>query len=190
MALDTFFNFLHCQRRGPEQQVERRFPRFLFPVLFSGVILWLTASAAAEPLKVDSVLVYKSERSLQLLSKGQVVRSYKISLGTNPIGAKSRLGDGKTPEGKYLLDYRNPKSKYYRSIHISYPNAKDRENARKLKVSPGGEVFIHGLGAGFGWVGSAQALRDWTLGCIAVTNKEMDEIWNLVSDGTAIEIRP
>lgn len=125
-----------------------------------------------------------------LLQRGKEVRRYKIALGGDPVGPKARQGDHKTPEGNYVLDRRNPKSQFYKSIHVSYPTAKQIAAARRAQVSPGGDIFIHGLGKRYGWVGAAHRLRDWTDGCIAVTNEEMDEIWRLVADGTPIEIRP
>jgi murein L,D-transpeptidase YafK len=162
--------------------------------LFSSAVL-LCALAAADdrsPLTphVDRVLVVKSERKLVLLSQSQVIKTYKVALGGSPVGAKTRQGDHKTPEGLYVLDRRNEHSQFYRSIHISYPSTEDRARARKLGVSPGGDVMLHGLPNGYGWIGGAHRSRDWTDGCIAVTNDEMDEIWRIVPDGTPIEIRP
>jgi len=115
-----------------------------------------------------------------------VIRTYRISLGGDPIDPKSRQGDHKTPEGVYVLDFRNAHSRFYKAIHISYPSNRDRAEG----VSPGGDVFLHGLPNGFGYIGSAHRLKDWTDGCIAVTNDEIDEIWKIVPDGTPIEIRP
>ncbi|HTR68495.1 MAG TPA: L,D-transpeptidase family protein [Terriglobales bacterium] len=147
-------------------------------------------SALAAGVTADRIVVLKRNRTLTLMSQGKELKTYKISLGGDPVGPKVREGDHKTPEGVYLLDRRNPKSKFYRAIHISYPNEQDRENAKRLGVSPGGDVFVHGLPNGFGAVGRAHLLRDWTDGCIAVTDDEMDEIWHAVPDGTVIEIRP
>jgi len=146
------------------------------------------ASPSSEP--VDQVVAVKSQRTLTLLSKGRMVRSYKVALGGEPTGAKRQQGDHKTPEGQYVLDRRNGKSRFYRSIHISYPNESDRQWAEKQGASPGGDIMIHGLPNGFGWLGGVHRERDWTDGCIAVTDKEMDEIWALVRDGTPIEIKP
>ena len=140
--------------------------------------------------KVDQVLVVKSERTLTLLSHGTPVRTYKVALGSEPVGAKQQQGDHKTPEGRYVLDRRNAKSKFYKAIHISYPNEDDRKHAATHGVPPGGDIMIHGLPNGFGWLGAAHRARDWTDGCIAVTDQEIDEIWNLVPDDTPIEIRP
>jgi murein L,D-transpeptidase YafK len=141
-------------------------------------------------LHADRVLVLKKEHSLQLLNRGQVIKTYKIALGSNPVGPKLQQGDHRTPEGLYVLDFRNFHSQFYKSIHISYPSARDRDAARKSGVSPGGDVFVHGLPNGYGFVGASHRLKDWTDGCIAVTNAEMDEIWKAVPDGTPIEIRP
>ena len=143
-----------------------------------------------ETVKVDHVVVLKSQRTLTLMRQGKAWKTYKVSLGGDPIGPKKQEGDHKTPEGTYVLDRRNPHSKFYRSIHISYPDAKARANAAKLGVSPGGDVFVHGLPNGFGWLGKTHLERDWTDGCIAVADQEMDEIWEAVADGTPIEIKP
>jgi murein L,D-transpeptidase YafK len=148
------------------------------------------AQTDGKPLRADRVLVLKKERTLQLLSQGKVIKTYKVALGGNPVGAKTQQGDHKTPEGLYVLDSRNAHSQFYKSIHISYPSARDRAAARQKGVSPGGDVFVHGLPKGYGWVGAAHRAKDWTDGCIAVTNQEMDEIWLAVADGTPIEIRP
>ncbi len=140
--------------------------------------------------RADRVIVMKKERTLALMHGDKALKVYKIALGGDPIGPKHMEGDHKTPEGTYVLDRRNPKSKYYRSIHISYPSEEDRERARKLGVSPGGDVMVHGLPNGFGWLGEMHRVQDWTDGCVAVTDQEMDEIWSAVADGTPIEIKP
>ena len=148
------------------------------------------AQTAAKLLHADRVVVLKNERTLQLLSQGEVIKTYKVALGGDPVGPKARQGDHKTPEGFYVLDSRNAHSQFYKSIHISYPSARDRAAARQKGVSPGGDVFVHGLPNGYGWVGASHRLKDWTDGCVAVTNQEIDEIWLAVADGTPIEIRP
>ncbi len=140
--------------------------------------------------KIDRVIVLKQARTLQLMSASKVLKTYKVALGGNPVGAKVQQGDHRTPEGIYVLDHRNIHSQYYKSIHISYPNAADRANAAKLHVAPGGDIFLHGLPNGYAWVGNQHLLKDWTDGCVAVTDEEIDEIWKLVVDGTPIEIRP
>jgi murein L,D-transpeptidase YafK len=145
--------------------------------------------AAAEEL-ADKVVVWKGERRLELLRSGKVIKTYRVALGGSPVGPKLQQGDQKTPEGSYTIDSRNPHSQFHKSLHISYPNAKDLAQARKRKVQPGGDIFIHGLGKKFGYVGKQHTLNDWTLGCIAVTNEEIEEIWKLVPNGTPIEIHP
>ena len=161
--------------------------------LLTGLLAWAmcgTVFAAQTPVHADRVLVLKKQRTLQLLSHGTVIKSYKVALGGDPIGPKARQGDHKTPEGIYVLDSRNAHSQFYKSIHISYPTAQQRASARKQGFSPGGDVFVHGLPNGYGFVGASHRLKDWTDGCIAVTNEELDEIWRAVPDGTPIEIRP
>lgn len=140
--------------------------------------------------KADRVVVEKKERTLTLMSHGKALKTYKVALGGTPVGYKERQGDGKTPEGIYVLDYRNVHSQFYKSLHVSYPNVQDRAHARKLGVSPGGDIFVHGLPKEYAWVGAEHRLHDWTNGCIAVTNEEIDEIWRAVPDGTPIEIKP
>ncbi len=143
----------------------------------------------SEPAHADRIIVDKSERRLILLREGVMIASYAIALGRNPIGDKLREGDGRTPEGVYRIDLRNGRSAFYRSLRISYPNEADRAQAAALRVSPGGAIMIHGLPNGRGWIGRAHRRDDWTEGCIAVTNREMDEIWRAVDIGTVIEIR-
>ena len=159
-------------------------------VLLASLLCGSSRSLPTAALHVDRVVVLKKERTLQLLERGKVVKTYKIALGGNPVGAKTQQGDHKTPEGIYVLDSRNAHSQFYKSLHISYPNANDRAAARRRGVSPGGDVFVHGLPNGYRYVGAAHRLKDWTDGCIAVTDEEMDEIWSDVTDGTPIEIRP
>lgn len=151
---------------------------------------WPVAVAQNSSFSVDRLVVYKRERKLVLFSHGKEVRSYKVALGGEPVGPKSRQGDHRTPEGVYVLDSRNPSSHFYKAFHISYPNAKDIAAARKLGVSPGGDIMLHGLPKEYAWVGKGHALHDWTDGCVAVTDEEMDEIWKLVRVGTPIEIKP
>jgi len=127
---------------------------------------------------------------MELRRSGQVLKTYKIALGGEPVGPKTRQGDHRTPEGVYVIDSRNSQSQFHRSLHVSYPNVEDKERARKLGTSPGGDIFIHGLPNGYGFVGAAHSARDWTDGCLAVTDQEIEEIWRLVGNGTPIEIRP
>jgi murein L,D-transpeptidase YafK len=133
-------------------------------------------------LRADLVIVSKKEREMVLLRGESVLRTYRIALGREPVGPKRQEGDGRTPEGRYTIDRRNAKSKYHLSLHISYPDAADVARAKEAGVDPGGDIMIHGLKEG------ARRDGDWTQGCIAVTDEEMDEIWGLVGEGTAIWI--
>jgi len=137
---------------------------------------------------IDRVFVDKSDRVLKLMSNGKVIRSYRIALGGRPTGHKQQEGDQRTPVGVYTLDYKNENSIAHRSIHISYPNTEDKARATSLGVSPGGDIMIHGQMNGFGHLGWLNQQRDWTDGCIAVTNDEMDNIMAAVTIGTSIEI--
>jgi tetratricopeptide (TPR) repeat protein len=145
-------------------------------------------SLRTEP--ADKVLIEKKARRLTLLSKDEVIKTYKIALGGNPVGPKEMQGDNKTPEGIYIIDSRNRDSGYHLSLHISYPNEKDKMRAKKLGVPPGGDIMIHGIKNGFAWIGASHAKVDWTKGCIAITNEEIEEIARLVPNGTIVEIRP
>ena len=138
----------------------------------------------------DRILIEKNERRLMLISQGEVLKSYNIALGGNPIGPKERQGDNKTPEGTYVIDGRNKDSRFHLSLHISYPNERDKNRAKELGVSPGGDIMIHGIKNGFSWVGDAHTEVDWTKGCIAVTDEEIEEISKLAPNGTIVEIRP
>jgi murein L,D-transpeptidase YafK len=152
--------------------------------------LSLLAQQAATPEKADSVLILKKDHVLQLLAGGKVIKTYSVALGQGGLAAKEREGDGRTPEGHYVIDARNADSHYHLALHVSYPNAEDRKRAAKMGVAPGGAIMIHGLPKGQGWIGAAHRLHDWTLGCIAVTDPEIEEIWKLVPTGTPVEIRP
>jgi len=124
------------------------------------------------------------------MSGTHVLRVYKVALGRSPVGAKTRKGDHKTPEGQYFIDAKKANSRFYRALHISYPNQIDRERAQKSGQDPGGDVEIHGIENGLGWIGGLHRAVDWTDGCIAVTDAEMDEIWNSVAVETPVEIKP
>ncbi|MDH1915156.1 MAG: murein L,D-transpeptidase family protein [Acinetobacter junii] len=143
---------------------------------------------------VTTIEVFKQQRQLKLKHHDQIIRSYPIRLGFNPIGHKQFEGDGKTPEGTYTIDWRNPQSAYYKSLHISYPNPNDLAYAKQRQKSAGGDVMIHGTvptpATAFPASSTYMPRKDWTLGCIAVTNADMDEIWQLVKNGTQIIIHP
>ncbi|QQS43195.1 MAG: L,D-transpeptidase family protein [Acidobacteriota bacterium] len=140
--------------------------------------------------KADRVVVRKSERSLVLYRGREVLREYGIALGDAPKGHKQQEGDERTPEGEYVLDWRNENSSFYKSIRVSYPNEQDKARAKERGVSPGGLIMIHGQRNYFGWLWPLTQRIDWTDGCIAVTNTEMEEIWRSVEVGTPITIEP
>lgn len=140
--------------------------------------------------KVDRILVEKADRKLSILHNGKVIKTYRIALGGNPIGAKQEEGDMKTPEGIYTIDYRNPNSDYHLALHVSYPSDEDNARAAQRGVNAGFDIMIHGLPNGHGWIGAAHRQKDWTAGCIAMTDEEIDELWRVTPDGTSIEIRP
>ncbi len=139
---------------------------------------------------VDKIVIEKKARRLMLISKGEVLKTYKIALGGSPIGPKERQGDNKTPEGTYFIDSRNKDSRYHLSLHISYPNERDKKRAKELGVSPGGNIMLHGIKNDFSWVGDHHTEVDWTKGCIAVTDEEIEEIDKVAPNGTIVEIRP
>lgn len=147
-------------------------------------------AAAIRKGSADRILIEKKERRLTVLARGEAIRSYRIALGRNPVGPKERQGDNRTPEGTYVIDSKNRNSRYHLSLHISYPNERDRKRAQELGVAPGGNIMIHGLKNGLSWVGDAHAEADWTQGCIAVTDEEIEEIAKLAPIGTTVEIRP
>jgi murein L,D-transpeptidase YafK len=161
----------------------------VFAGAFAGVP-GLDAAQTAGTQKADSVLILKKDHVLELLAGGKVIKTYKVALGRGGLAAKQQEGDGRTPEGHYVIDSRNAESHYHRALHVSYPNADDRQRAARLGVSPGGAIMIHGLPNGMGLLGASHRLYDWTLGCVAVTDDEIDEIWSLVPVGTPVEIRP
>jgi murein L,D-transpeptidase YafK len=178
--------------QDPGKNMVRRFILILLIAalsLFIGYRFWPEERLSPEA-RAEAILVVKDRHELKLLRSGKPLKTYRISLGPEPVGHKERKGDFRTPEGLYFIDRRNPKSIYYRSLHISYPSKKDRRRAKRLGVNPGGDITIHGLPNGWAWVGRWHRFLDWTRGCIAVTNEEMDEIWRAVPDLTPIEILP
>jgi len=151
-------------------------------IVFFLLIMSLSSVASAMD-KADFVIVKKSSRQMMLFKEGELLQSYRISLGGDPVGHKVQEGDQKTPEEK-------SDSAFFKSIRVSYPNSADKDNAKKLGVDPGGQIMIHGQRNGFGWLGSIMHHFNWTAGCIAVKNSEMEEIWSMVDVGTPIEINP
>jgi murein L,D-transpeptidase YafK len=138
----------------------------------------------------ERIVIEKSRRKLQLVRADSVVREFDIALGGNPIGPKEQAGDSRTPEGEYVIDFKNLYSDYYLSVRLSYPNPTDVARARQRRVDPGGNIMIHGMPNGSVWPYQGYAGRDWTDGCIAVSNAAMQEIWLAVRENTPVEIRP
>jgi murein L,D-transpeptidase YafK len=173
----------------------KRLLRLLVVALGLGfaAVLWMAfddGSILSPDASADRVLIDKSERQMTLLRGGRPLKSYRISLGRNPIGHKRQEGDGRTPEGFYRVDFHKRDSAFHRALHISYPSPEDIASATRAGVSPGGDIMIHGLPNGMGVIGKLHRRRDWTEGCIAVTNNEIEEIWRAVPDGTPVEITP
>lgn len=139
---------------------------------------------------IDRIIVDKSTRHLSLFRDGKWIKTYRIALGRNPLGPKQEEGDFKTPEGNYQIDGRNPQSSFHLALHISYPSAEDDKRAAAHGVSAGSDIMIHGIQNGRGWIGAFHRWKDWTAGCIALTDEEIEEIWRVTPDGTTIEIRP
>lgn len=138
----------------------------------------------------DKVIVSKTESKLFLKKNGLVIKEFHVVFGAEPKGHKQQVGDEKTPEGSYILDYKKENSSFYKAIHISYPNEQDKKRAKEAGVDPGGQIMIHGQKNKLGWLSWVSQRFNWTNGCIAVTNEEMDEIWKKVKVGTPIEIQP
>jgi murein L,D-transpeptidase YafK len=139
---------------------------------------------------IDRIVVEKSARRLSIFCDANQIKTYRIALGRNPMGAKQQEGDMKTPEGIYKIDNRNPQSNFHLALHISYPLSVDAARAAARGVSAGSDIMIHGIQNGHGWIGAFHRWKDWTAGCIALTNEEIEELWRVTPDGTTIEIRP
>jgi Uncharacterized protein conserved in bacteria len=164
--------------------------RLLFCLAIAAISGCKSTSKTIQPrAHADHILVIKSEHPLSLLADGKTLKTYKVALGKGSGGAKQHEGDHETPEGFYTIDSRNAHSRFHRALHISYPNADDRSRALSAGVNPGGQIMIHGIQNGLGWLGSLQRKMDWTDGCIAVTDNEIEEIWDMIPIGTPIEIR-
>ena len=138
----------------------------------------------------DQVVVSKSNRTLTLFRNHEAIRTYRVTFGTAVRGRKTCEGDNRTPEGRYHIDRRNKTSRYHLALHISYPNNEDTRRAKVAGCSPGGDIMIHGIRDGLGWIGPLHRVVNWTRGCIAVTNGEIDEIARAVPDGTLVDIHP
>lgn len=153
-------------------------------------LLFCCVTIADEKFVADSVLVDKSERKLYLIRDGVKYREFRVAFGPRPRGHKLHVGDERTPEGQYILDFKYEDSDFYKAIHISYPNEEDVRRAAEHGVDPGGSIMIHGMPNNATLPPNLIQKFNWTDGCIAVTNEEMDEIWRRVEPGTPIEIRP
>jgi murein L,D-transpeptidase YafK len=140
--------------------------------------------------QADQIVIVKSAHTMTLMSGGEILKTYKVALGRGHGGPKEHAGDHKTPEGSYVIDSKNAHSRFYLALHVSYPDATDLKRARNLNLDPGGEIEIHGLPPLFAWLGHVHLSLDWTDGCIAVTNREIEEIWPVVQVGTRVDIRP
>lgn len=168
--------------------------RMMFPMILVFMLVTSPAAVQAETPqavpKSDRVVVKKSQRELLLLKSSRVIYVFPIALGDEPEGDKLEEGDWRTPEGRYIIDWRNPDSRFYKSLHISYPNVQDRQESASAGVDPGGMIMIHGHPMGAGDRSEKYIGRDWTDGCIALKNEDMDIVWSSVDDGTPIDIFP
>jgi murein L,D-transpeptidase YafK len=160
----------------------------MIKIIFALLLSCFTVVAYAET--ADHVVVVKSEKKLYLEKNGKVFASYPVVFGSNPKGHKEKQGDGRTPEGSYIIDKKNEKVGYYKPLHISYPNEKDIAAAKAKGVDPGGRIYIHGQKNGYGWAERVTQAKNWTKGCIALTNKDMKKVWDAVNAGTPIDIKP
>lgn len=174
--------------------MKKLFLAFIAIIIASVAVILIFGKPESKPLAAgvvaDRVLIEKGLRRLTLFRQGEKLKTYGVALGRSPQGKKTEEGDCRTPEGIYIIDRRKQSSKYCRALHISYPSPADVAQAKVRGVSPGGDVMIHGLPNALGFVGKLHLIRDWTLGCVAVTNPEIEEIWRVVPDGVVVEIVP
>jgi len=154
------------------------------------ILLLLIPLSAFAVEKADLVVVDKSKTRLYLMKDNKILKSFRVALGARPKGHKVKEGDERTPEGRYILDYKKADSGFYKAIHISYPNEDDIKRAEELGVDPGGQIMIHGQKNSMSKVAFTRQSRNWTDGCVAVTNSAMDIIWEAVDAGTPIVIKP
>ena len=170
----------------------RKILKFILFGLVAGLLIYYFYPETKFPnnITIDKILVLKSKRQLQAFSNGQVIKTYTISLGQNPTGDKEFEGDKRTPEGLYQINDKNPNSDFHKNLGVSYPNPTDIEQANKIGKQTGGDIKIHGLRNGTGFIGKFQRWWDWTAGCIALTNSDVDELYEHTKIGTPIEIKP
>ena len=157
------------------------------------VLAALAAAVATGPARAEApvrLVVVKSERKLYVMREGRPLKDYWVALGDKPVGPKERQGDRRTPEGRYVINEKTRRTVFHGWLGISYPNADDRARAAALGVDPGGRIAIHGLPEGWAPVGPGRPMMDWTNGCVALTNHDLDELWAMVEIGTTVEIRP
>lgn len=170
--------------------MNRKAPWVLCLALLAGACRLGSATALPRDARGDRLVVEKAAHRMTLYSGDSVLRVYRVALGRGGAADKVREGDNRVPEGRFRIDHRVERSGYHRALHVSYPDAAHTARARALGVSPGGDIMVHGIRNGFGWVGPLHRLVDWTRGCVAVTNPEIEELWRAVPNGAAIEIRP
>jgi murein L,D-transpeptidase YafK len=163
--------------------------RYSIALTLCSLALCIHVSVALPPEHADQIIVVKSQHTMTLLAHGKPIKVYRVALGTGDAGPKEHQGDHKTPEGKYIIDSRNSNSRFHLALHVSYPNAADKAHAKAQGLPPGGDIMIHGVEKKYEYLGAIQHNYDWTDGCIAVTNSEIEEIWALVPIGTPVEIR-
>jgi murein L,D-transpeptidase YafK len=144
---------------------------------------------AAPAGPVDWIFIDKSRHWMAVYRGGQIVREFRVALGRGGLGPKRRQGDGRVPEGLYQISDHNPDSAYHLALRISYPTPQQVDQAAKLRINPGGDIMIHGLPDDRGWIGSRHTKVDWTEGCIALTNREIEWLYDAVPDGTPVDIR-
>jgi murein L,D-transpeptidase YafK len=192
MSTDAFSGLLAT---GPERRIfERRSNRFWLPALFVSLLLGFDgqspAQSAAPAQRADTILIVKHERKLYLLRDNSPLRSYRIALGLSPTGAKEREWDFRTPEGSYIVDFRQEHSHYFKALHISYPSPTDLKRSSALHLPAGRDIFIHGEPNLPTKPVSYYKTRDWTNGCVALSNEDLQDVWNLTVGQTRVEIVP
>ena len=159
-------------------------------IAIAAIAFHLHQSGTPLQQRASKIVVLKTEHELLLLdAANNIIRRYSVAIGRGGLEPKQVQGDHKTPEGLYVVDRHKRDSRFHRALHVSYPNDADRERARRLGSEPGGDIMIHGIQNGLGWLGPLHRIVDWTDGCIAVTDSEIEEIWSAVPDGTPVEIR-
>jgi hypothetical protein len=177
-----------------ERQMRLKFTLIVGVIFGVAIAIYFYAHHNWNPLPpnttIDRIVVEKSARKLSIFRGGEKLKTYRVALGRNPIGAKQREGDEKTPEGAYKIDNRNPHSNFHLALHISYPSAEDTVHAAARGLPAGYDIMIHGLPNGRGWLGAFHRRKDWTAGCIALTDEEIEELWRVTPDESPIEIFP